>query len=358
MSIKSDLYNLYLNANIKASKIPTLIFQSDDWGSQRMPNLKTFEALKKENWLDIAACPYTRTDSLENVNELDNLFNVLSSFKDIDGNSPIFTLNMNLFNPDFEKLKESNFETYYEMNLEQSYQYYNSGDVVKILRKAKDSHLIDIQYHGKQHFNIGEYMSLLKTNNVLKKAAQFDFYALSFENSKAVQSPFLATYHPNFREMDLLSNFKEGYDYFTNIFNVSPNSFIAPVYSWTNELEDFSVKMGCTIIQGLLKKNQNLNRVNEIRKNNKKDRIIQVRNVSFEPSINQNFDWINKCIKQIEIAFILNRPAIISTHRLNYISSINPKNAEKNIKMLHKLIQIILIKHPNVKFLKTSELYV
>ena len=358
MSIKSDLYNLYLNANIKGIKEPTLIFQSDDWGSQRMPDLKTFELLKKQSWLDVEACYYTKTDSLENVNEVDNLLNVLSSFKDKRGNSPVFTLNMNLYNPNFAKMKESKFESYYEMDLENSYQYYNSGDVLKTLQKAKKSNLIDIQYHGKQHFNIGEYMSLLQTNEVVKKAAEYEFYALSYFNSKSIQTPFLAAYYPFFEKKDFLLNFKEGFDYFTKIFDTSPQSFIAPVYAWGDELEDFSVQMGCKIIQGLLRKSDDLNNINKIRKNNMSDRIIQVRNVGFEPTIGENYDWLNKTIRQIEIAFLMNRPAIISTHRLNYISSINPKNAGDNLKLLTKLIQLILNRWPNVSFSKTSQLYV
>lgn len=358
MAIKSDLYNLYLNANIKPVKEPTLIFQSDDWGSQRMPDLKTFELLKNQSWLDIEACYYTKTDSLENINELDNLLNVLTSFKDIHGNSPVFTLNMNLFNPDFTKIKEHKFESYFEMDLEKSYQYYNSGDVLKKIQQAKESNLIDIQYHGKQHFNIGEYMSLLQTNDVVKKAAEYEFYALSYFNSKSIQTPFLATYYPFFEKKDFFLNFKEGFDYFSKIFNTSPQSFVAPVYAWSEELEDFSVQMGCKIIQGLLKKNYDLNNINKIRKNNTSDRIIQVRNVGFEPATGENYDWLNKTIRQIEIAFLMNRPAIISTHRLNYISSINPKNASDNLKILNQLIKFVLNKWPNVSFLKTSQLYV
>lgn len=357
MSIKSDLYNSYLNAHIKAVKEPVLIFQSDDWGSQRMPDLKTYESLKTKSWINVEACDYSRTDSLENVDDLNNLLNVLSSFKDKEGNSPIFTLNMNLFNPDFEKIKGSNFQSYYEMNLEQSYHHFNCGDVLKVLRKANEANLIDIQYHGKQHFNIGEYMQLLNNNEVIKKAADYEFYGLSFFNSESIATPYLATYYPYFKEMDLFLNFKEGYDYFAEVFNNAPKSFIAPVYAWSDELEDFVVQLGCNRIQGLLKKTQKLNSIDKIRKNQNSDRIVQIRNVGFEPTTSQNYDWLTKTIRQIQIAFLMNRPAIISTHRLNYISSINSKNASDNLELLYRLIQLVLKKWPNVKFMKTSELY-
>lgn len=358
MSIKSDLYNYYLNLNLKSTKNKVIIFQSDDWGSQRMPDLQTFNSLQNESWLKIDNCPYTRNDSLENEFDFDNLINLLQSFKDLEGNNPVFTLNMNLFNPDFDKMEKSGYKEYHELNLIESYNRYNSGKVLEKLIKAKNDNLIDLQYHGKQHFHIGEYMQLLKNNEVVKNAAKYGFYGLSFENSPKIQSPFLAAYYPFFNGIDLNLNFKEGVEYFNNIFNYYPKSFIAPVYSWNKELEDYSVSLGCNIIQGLIKKKYSLNKEDNLRKNNKNDRIIQVRNVSFEPSLNQNYDWVNNVARQIEIAFKLNKPAIISTHRLNYISSINSDNSSHNLKLLQNLISLILKKWTNVQFIKTSNLYV
>lgn len=357
MISKADIYNFYLNLSIKYSKERIVIFQSDDWGSQRMPSKSIYDKLSTQNWLNIEACPYTRNDSLENEFDLDRLFNVLLSFKDSLGNNPSFTMNMNMFNPDISKIRDSNFELYYDLNLLESYKKYNRDKVFSKLIAAKDENLIDLQYHGKQHLHPGEYLNLLKSNKVIRKASQYDFCSLSFENSLSITSPYLATYHPNFESSDMKREFLEGLNYMSMLFKVKPTSFIAPVYAMTDEFEDFSVMNGCFIIQGLIRKKLSLNNSNQIRTNNKHDRFYHIRNVSFEPSTDLYYNWIDRVLKAIKVSFLLNRPVVISTHRLNYISSISSKNADFNLRLLETLLKKIIFYWPDVKFLKTSEYY-
>jgi hypothetical protein len=75
----------------------------------------------------------------------------------------------------------------------------------------------------------------------------------------------------------------------------------------------------------------------------------------FEPSESKS-DWVNKCFKNIEIAFRWNKPAIISTHRLNFIGSIFEENRTNNLKMLDSLLSAILIKWPEAEFISSADL--
>jgi len=358
MVTKFDLYNIYQNLNIKSVKGKVLIFQSDDWGSQRMPDLKTFNKLIGLSDINIDACPYNRLDSLENDDDLDNLFNLLIKYKDQENHFPCFTFNMNLFNPNISKIKENSFRSYYEFNLEESYRFYDRGEVLSKIKKANEHGLVDVQYHGKQHLNVNEYMRLLNDNDVVRNAAEHGFFALSFENSVKIKTPYLATYHPMFKDQNNELDFKEGFDYFNCIFNKKPTSFVAPVYAFDKSLEDYAVSIGIKSFQGLLKNNIDLNLNKGKRKNNKSDRIYQIRNINFEPATNQNYDWYDKTLRGIEIAFALKRPAIISSHRLNYISSLDKKNSSSNLKLLSNILFKVLKKWPDVKFLNTKDLYV
>jgi hypothetical protein len=52
------------------------------------------------------------------------------------------------------------------------------------------------------------------------------------------------------------------------------------------------------------------------------------RNATFEPSRNQGFDWISSCLGEINIAFRWGKPAVINSHRVNYIGGISIEKIE------------------------------
>ena len=81
-----------------------------------------------------------------------------------------------------------------------------------------------------------------------------------------------------------------------------------------------------------------------------------VRNVVFEPTQDRGLDWVNFTMKQIERAFRWNRAAIISSHRVNFCGHIDPKNREKGLDSLRKLLHEIVKKWPDVEFMAADEL--
>ncbi len=84
--------------------------------------------------------------------------------------------------------------------------------------------------------------------------------------------------------------------------------------------------------------------------------IYQVRNVVFEPTFDLSLDWVNYALKQVATAFFWNRPAIISSHRVNFCGYIDPKNREKGILALKELLQKIVTKWPEVEFMSSEQL--
>jgi hypothetical protein len=61
-------------------------------------------------------------------------------------------------------------------------------------------------------------------------------------------------------------------------------------------------------------------------------------------------------MKEIEVSFKYKKPAIISSHRVNFIGSIQPDNRDKNLKLLSDLLKQIVIKYPDVEFMSSDEL--
>ena len=78
--------------------------------------------------------------------------------------------------------------------------------------------------------------------------------------------------------------------------------------------------------------------------------------MSFEPSEFGCKDWVNCCLKEIELAFRWFHPAIISSHRVNFIGSLNPQNRDRGLLLLSQLLNAIVKKWPDVEFMSSDEL--
>lgn len=89
---------------------------------------------------------------------------------------------------------------------------------------------------------------------------------------------------------------------------------------------------------------------------NKYNQMYWRRNCTFEPSRNQDYDWVDSCLKEINIAFRWGKPAVINSHRVNYIGSIFPENRSKSLKSLKKLLNKALRKWPDLEFMTSDNM--
>ena len=79
------------------------------------------------------------------------------------------------------------------------------------------------------------------------------------------------------------------------------------------------------------------------------------RNCFFEPS-DSSKDWVNSCLSDIELAFKYKKPAVISSHRVNFMGGLDKKNREFGNLQLAMLLKSITNKWPDVEFMTSSEL--
>jgi hypothetical protein len=59
---------------------------------------------------------------------------------------------------------------------------------------------------------------------------------------------------------------------------------------------------------------------------------------------------------QIQSAFLFDKPAVICTHRINFIGFINEKNRDRGLRDLDCLLKQITKKWPDVIFITTDQL--
>jgi hypothetical protein len=197
--------------------------------------------------------------------------------------------------------------------------------------------------------------------------AAFDLgiFGLSAHVTKLKRGSYLAAFDLGIKGInyDRKSIVKEALSEFENIIGYKSMSFISPNYVWDQEIEDALYESGVLFIQSSF--HQNISRYfddqpKSIRhytgKRNKNGQIYITRNVYFEPSENPNKDWVGLAMKQISTAFLWRKPAVISSHRVNFIGSIDESNRRNNLYSLEYLLTSIIKKWPDVEFMTTPEL--
>src|SRR5699024_815000 len=148
------------------SKRKLLVIESDDWGSIRMPTTKDRASLI-EKGLTKASNRYNRYDTLARSADLTQLFEILGQYKDKDGNPVVFTPVTITGNPDFERIKENNFQHYYYEPFTRSLDRYygEESGILEIWKEGIDHGVFKPQFHGREHLNMGEWMRALQRND-------------------------------------------------------------------------------------------------------------------------------------------------------------------------------------------------
>ena len=96
--------------------------------------------------------------------------------------------------------------------------------------------------------------------------------------------------------------------------------------------------------------------MNWLGKINELGQLIITRNCAFEPSDITKTDWVDACLADIRNAFLWNKPAVVSTHRVNYISGIVEQNGVFGLMELDKLLNRIKKAWPEVEFITSKQL--
>ncbi|MFY7732911.1 MAG: hypothetical protein ACOVSR_05465 [Bacteroidia bacterium] len=336
-----------------------IVFESDDWGSIRMPSNEVFIKLKQAG-INVDKSVYCKYDSLESNSDIEHLFEILIKYKDEKGNHPVITANTVVANPDFEKIKNAQFkEYYYEPFSETLKKYPNHDKVIDYYKLGINKGIFYPQFHGREHVNVELWFQLLKENNLaFKLAFENNMWGLSTDVFPSMKKSIQATFDSNNNDF-LEESIRSGLILFEQLFGYKSESFIANNFIWNSALNKTLIYNGIKYLQGMkyqllpklnnekrLFKRHYLGEVNDLKQ------YYNIRNCSFEPSID-NSDF-NKTLFEISNAFFWNKPAIISTHRINFIGSISQKNRDDNLKQFDKLLTNIIKKWPNIEFMNTA----
>lgn len=341
-----------------------ILFESDDWGSVRMPSLEALQHIQNQG-IDLTAGDSTRynyNDTLESADDLVELFSTLTQFNDINGNHPIFTAVGLVANPDFEKIKAHRFENYFWEPFTVTLEKYNHSGTFNLYKEGIKKGFFIPQFHGREHLNIAVWMRDLKGGNKQALTA-FEKGIWGFNTKRAFNIDYQAAFHLENKE-DLTiqaESIASGLKLFEEIFGYNASFFVPPNGPFNNQLEKVAADNGIKYMSASKKQIEpqgngiNKTKLHWLGQKNKHNQRYITRNCFFEPN-DTSKDWVNSCMLEIENAFKWNKPAVISTHRVNYIGGLNEKNRTHGINQLSVLLKSITKLWPEVEFMSSNQL--
>lgn len=357
--------NLLFNGikNIPGWRTPKkiVVIESDDWGSNRMPSQEVFEILK-EKGLTHDGIRYDRYDTLANDKDLADLFDVLHTVKDIFGSPAKITPVSVVANPDFKKIESSEFKEYHYELFTDTLKKRGGQKVLHLWREGIDGGFFVPQYHGREHLNVARWMKALQSGHeATHQGFKYGVYGIPLKNNET----YLAAYDFfNPGEIELLKKITiDGLKQFKNVFGFRANYFVPPNGPLSSKLNETFAREG---IQGIQTARFIYSEPTGYGKTRKRLRYFgmktrfkqayTLRNAIFEPNEPAGFSWIDKCLADIETAFIYKKPAVISSHRVNFIGALVPENRDSGLRQLRELLQNIVKKWPDVQFMTSGEL--
>ncbi len=341
-----------------------IVFESDDWGSIRTHSKAAYNQMHRQG-LELDRSNFTRYDALEANLDLENLFETLVAHKDTTGRHPVFTPMGIVANPDFDRIEASNYSEYHFESFIDTCKRYPAHDMVgELWQTGIRERLFVPQLHGREHLNAAKWMQALKSGNEGLRAA-FNHQSIGGSWYKGERLPeYLAAFDPQI-PADIPSYesiIKDAGKLFHETCGYKPRYFISSNKPEPKSLETHLKAIGVEYLTRYklhrypLGNGKYSRQFNWLGKRNKLGQLYLTRNAGFEPTSFNNIDWVSSCLNEIDIAFRWKKPAIISSHRVNYVGYIEPMNAANGLNKLDLLLSSIIKKWPEVEFLTSEEL--
>ena len=344
-----------------------VVIESDDWGSIRTPSIDVLRELEKKESISDAFLKY---DSLERYEDIERIIYNLSTIKDKNGKSPCITANFAVANPDFDRIDIKKESYHYEEFTATYARYGEIKDTVKLIREGIEKGFFAPQLHSLEHLNVVRWLAALKKGAKDAKLA-FEHHMIGTQSSFFEENIFGYMDALNYDEekelLQLEKRLNDAFSIFRKNFGKESLTFVAPCHVWSDEVELILRKNNVKMIQsaewqndfskvpGTSRTRRKLHYTGE--KNSKTGMYYSVRNCSFEPSISGNLNAsVDACIRSIKRSFEHKKPAIINSHRVNYMGRMDEQNAINGINGLCTILKNVVQEFKDIEFMSSEEL--
>jgi hypothetical protein len=330
-----------------------------------MPSKQVYEKLLSAG-ISVANSRFTRYDTLADKDDLESMYEVLLSVKDKNQNPAVMTPYSNVANPDFEKIRESGFKEYHFEPFTTTLQRYNRHpDTFKLWQEGIKKGIFVPEFHGREHLAVQLWMQkLLEGDKNLRLAFDLGYTSVNVAGIPEVAKQFRQEFYYIKEEHKefLKRSIKEGLELFELLFGYRPIAFVPPNGIFNPELETSLADSGIKFLQtGYWEPIYYTNgkvghHMNFFGQKSKSGLRYFIRNGAFEPT-DESYKGIGITMSQIEAAFRWQKPALIVTHRVNYVGGIEKENRAQGLKELKLLLDTIVKKWPDVEFMSSATMF-
>lgn len=345
-----------------------VVIESDDWGSIRVPSGDTLDRLEKAGDAPLVD-PFLKYDCLERQEDLDDLCRVLLRFTGNDGNPACITANFAVANADFDKISIT--QEYHREPITDTYhKYYGNNTIIESIKEYREKKVFVPQLHCLEHLNVNRWMRDLKAGKAdTLLALENNMYGIGVSFTKENPYGYMDAfdYTTEQERQDITDRIALAAEWFEKIFGERSESFTASCLVWDDYLERALLDVGVAHLQSgnqqylpsYYSRKMGKHRKILRRMAQKKDNGIfyTIRNCLFEPSLTGELAWAQElCLFQMQRAFAKGVPAVISSHRLNYVGGIDENNKYRNLQGLEQLLCKIVEQYPDVIFMSSDML--
>jgi hypothetical protein len=347
-----------------STKRKIIVFAVDDYGNIRMASRDARERLRMAG-LPVDNNRFDKFDSLETADDLAALYDTLSSVKDTHDNPFVFTAYALPANIDFERMEKENYSEFrFELLPHTLNRLPGHEGTWRLWLEGIEKQMLVPQFHGREHVNLKVLMELLTERDPQLMAC---FRERSFGALTTVRYPTIA--YVSAFEFDKVEENRalatialEGLELFHKVFGRTATNFNAPGAPAHQILEKTLARGGVKYIDAPFIKKEHQGggkytyRFNYLGKRNQYGQRYMVRNCVFEPLIDRNDDNVERCLAEIEAAFSFGKPAIVSSHRVNFCGHIDRSVRDHGLIALKKLLSKVKQRWPDVEAMSADKL--
>jgi hypothetical protein len=345
-----------------------IIFAVDDYGNVRL-NSKEARERMDQNGLTIYS-RFDAFDTLETRTDLEALFDVLKSVKDMNGRSAIFTPYALSCNIDYDKTQEAGFERIHLELLPDTFSKLTMLDpksysgAWELWQEGITSNIMSPQFHGREHFSLKLINQKLMNRDHdilcnLKNRSLTSIDSTSYPGMGWTAAfSFWDPVHDTAPFPEIIS---EGLKAFKEVYRKNAVAFTAPAQQFPEMLKLYLVSSGIKALDVPFYQAKHLGygeykrMFSSMGLKHNPSHVELVRNAVFEPT-HTTQDHVGKALRQIETAFRWNKPALISSHRVNFCGHIDEENRKLGLSSLQTLLKAVVKKWSDVEFMSVEEL--
>ena len=329
--------------NLDWTRLRAVVLESDDWGlCAWSPDAQGWRALADQPVFRSPGGRRYAGSTLESAEDLRAMSDLLGSFRGGDGFPPVWQANMILAAPDYAKLHPPGFEvaTLPLHEFPNTPSRWARPRLWEQLTLARVAGVWWPELHGLHHLPERAWL------NALRRGAPDARRALEHQSPVCAGVDGSGEYHPSEPSELRARNLETAVGVFRRLFGRLPDSICPPDYRWDEQLERDAERLGVTTIQG---KGEQLGpsfaRLRRLVLRYRWPHVHGARfylppRIAFEPhgQTGPSRVGVEPVHRAARAAWTRGQPAVISTHRVNYVH-LDPAAAEGGRAALRDLLK-------------------